>query len=112
MSSTARLPEIQKIRPDLKTHEEIYRFSIEQVKAKIIWSFSISDFIIVNFDTAWKRQNKIQKSDENLIDKLKIEQTKQKFKSFRKLKIKNFLFENVFLYLYCCWWTYVDNTYF
>ncbi len=30
-TSTARLPEIQKIRPDLKTHEELYRFSIEQV---------------------------------------------------------------------------------
>jgi hypothetical protein len=29
--STALLPEIQKIRPDLKTHEELYRFSIDEV---------------------------------------------------------------------------------
>ena len=30
-SSTARLPEIEKLRPDLKTHQDLYRFSIEQV---------------------------------------------------------------------------------
>ena len=31
-ASTARLPELTKLRPDLKTHEDIYRFSVEQVR--------------------------------------------------------------------------------
>ena len=31
-SSTARLPEIEKLRPDLKTHQDLHRFSIEQVR--------------------------------------------------------------------------------
>jgi hypothetical protein len=30
-SSTARLPEIEKLRPDLKTHDDLYKFSINEV---------------------------------------------------------------------------------